>query len=420
MFLFFLILALTARYRRGNFLICEVDMPVYANQSSMKVIPYRKVGERKFVHYFPGAPMLVDISRFLSQVIPCFLVCFFIHYGQVYPRTAKFSSSLVWEMDPDEFEAVTTIAKSRKTFPKNTLLPKSIIDSLVDPDDLEASLKPCTVRKQSKEIMQLQPLRAVCTTHLEPHVAFARSLVFSVLNAGAVNVRQARKQTSPIYGWDESLFMKVFQCFNISTHVTIRRNSPTISPVQPQSYEGAWANRRRREIQLILTAGNELDKWCAFDDFKATADRFYSNSGYKEISAKCVVEVVAIHTVDTRRSVGKQSKISVFVSTVFITPARKIEWSPLRWEGFHPIDDSDRIKSHILNWYDTVLLVERTPGRDSSVPSASSVSSVSMHTPTPSQNQFSSPSSRVLRSVSSRGSSLAAFLTPPLHDALDD
>ena len=43
-------------------------MPVYANQSNMKVIPYRKVGERQFVHHFPGTAMLVDISRFLSQV----------------------------------------------------------------------------------------------------------------------------------------------------------------------------------------------------------------------------------------------------------------------------------------------------------------------------------------------------------------
>ena len=319
---------------------------------------------------------------------------------------------------------------ARRTYPTNTLLPKAIIDSLVDPDDLEASVKPHTVRRQSKELLQLQPLRALCTSHLQPHVSFARSLVFSVLNAGAVNVRQARKQTSPIYGWDENLFLKVFEGFSTSKHVTARRNSPTIPPVQPQSYEGAWASRRRREIQVILTSGKKLDDWCAFDEFKATAVRFYSNSGYKEVSAKCVVEVVAIHTVDTRRSVGKQSKVSIFVSTVFVTSARKIEWSPLRWEGSQPIDNSTTIATHILKWYDAMLAVERTPGRDSSVFSVSSVPSVpsvpSVHTahtcsPTPVANKFLTPSTRALRSWSTQDSeSLPSLSTPPQRRHFDD
>ena len=49
-------------------MICEVDMPVYNNQTEMSIIPYRRVGERKFVHHFPGKPILIPVTRFLSQV----------------------------------------------------------------------------------------------------------------------------------------------------------------------------------------------------------------------------------------------------------------------------------------------------------------------------------------------------------------
>ena len=43
-------------------------MPVFASQTEMFVIPYRKVGDRKFVHHFPGKTMSVPVCRFLSQV----------------------------------------------------------------------------------------------------------------------------------------------------------------------------------------------------------------------------------------------------------------------------------------------------------------------------------------------------------------
>ena len=43
-------------------------MPVYASQTKMNVIPYKKVAPTRFVHNFPGISILVDITRFLAQV----------------------------------------------------------------------------------------------------------------------------------------------------------------------------------------------------------------------------------------------------------------------------------------------------------------------------------------------------------------
>ena len=56
------------RYKRGEFLLCEVDMPVFNNQTEMSIIPYRQVGDRKFLHHFPGKAVSIPVTRFLSQV----------------------------------------------------------------------------------------------------------------------------------------------------------------------------------------------------------------------------------------------------------------------------------------------------------------------------------------------------------------
>ena len=71
---------LTAEYRRGQFVVCEVAMPVYASQSKMSVIPYKKITPTQFVHQFPGVAIFVDVTRFLAQVLVCthtsnFFIC---------------------------------------------------------------------------------------------------------------------------------------------------------------------------------------------------------------------------------------------------------------------------------------------------------------------------------------------------------
>ena len=67
-FFIFLCSVPSARYKRGEFLLCEVDMPVFNNHTEMSIIPYRKVGERKFLHHFPGRAISIPVNRFLSQV----------------------------------------------------------------------------------------------------------------------------------------------------------------------------------------------------------------------------------------------------------------------------------------------------------------------------------------------------------------
>ena len=153
----------------------------------------------------------------------------------------------MWELDEGEFDDIKLLASTRRPSPRNGLLPESVVDSLVDPDDISAKIRPSKVAKQQQELRKLQPLQRMFSSHLEPFTQFARYLVWNVLNSGPVNSRQARKLTQTIYGWDETLFLKVFDCFGAPGPVTIRRNAPLFPPVQPPSYEGAWAAGRESD-----------------------------------------------------------------------------------------------------------------------------------------------------------------------------
>ena len=267
------------------------------------------------------------------------------------------SSSLVWELDEEEFSKNFALSFEYRPNTRNGSLSQEIIDSLLDPDDIAAQIKPRLVRKQQEELKSLQPLRTLVTSHLEPHVQHARFLVFSILNAGAVNTRQARKLTPTIYGWDETLFLKVFGAFGATGPVTIRKNSPENPPSQPESFEGAWATRKRREVQALCGAGKVLDTWCSFNDFPPTQDRYYIGSGYKEVSAKFVVEVAAILTVNTSKPVGRQSKVAIYVFTAFVNSSRQIVWSPVRWTTAQPISTNASVRSHLLGTFDIMQLV---------------------------------------------------------------
>ena len=242
-----------------------------------------------------------------------------------------------------------------------------MVDTLVDPDEISAKITPKKVAKQQNELRMLQPLRATFSSHLEPFFQYARYLVWSVLNSGPVNSRQARKLTHTIHGWDETLFLKVFGSFGAPGPVTIRRSAPMLPPVQPQSYEGAWAAGKRRELQVVCAAGKLLDDWCAFHHFDATASRYFGWAGYKEVSVKVLVEVAAIHTVNTRARIGRQSKVSIYVTTAFVNATRQVNWSPLRWATNHPISQNAAVHTHLLKTYDKFMAVDHLSDKDSTV-----------------------------------------------------
>ena len=322
------------------------------------------------------------------------------------------SSSLVWELDEEEFSKILALSSEIRPNTRNSSLSQAIIDSLLDPDEIAAQISPRLVKKQQQELKSLQPLRILVTSHLEPHVQHARFLVWSVLNAGAVNTRQARKLTPAIYGWDETLFMKVFGAFGATGPVTIRRHAPENPPSQPESFESAWATGKRREVQALCGAGRVLDTWCSFNDFPPTQDRYFIGSGYKEVSAKFVVEVAAILTVNTSKPVGRQSKVAIYVTTAFVNSTRQIIWSPVRWSTAQPIINNAAVRSHLLGTFDIMQLVQHTPGRDSSLPS------VTTQSPTPSAQVLSISSHQTPRSSERAATSSLPQLSspPPIED----
>ena len=237
----------------------------------------------------------------------------------------------------------------------------------MDPDDIASKVNPKKVKRQQQELSKLQPLRELFSSHLEPFTQYARFLVWSVLNAGAVNSRQARKLATTIYGWDETLFLRVFETFGKPGPVSVRRNAPLSPPVQPPSYEGAWAAGKRRELQVVCCAGKVLDDWCSFSHFDATSQRYYGFSGYKEVSVKLVVEVAAIHTVNTSARMGKQNKVAIYVTTAFLNSSRQVNWSPVRWTTHHPISQTEAVRTHLIKTYDKFMLVDHLSEKDSTV-----------------------------------------------------
>ena len=263
----------------------------------------------------------------------------------------------MWDLDDKQVETIKALAVSRKSFVKDGVLPQDVIESIIDPDDLVSQVRPALAKQQKKELQQLQPLVSTFTSHLEPFVNVARHEVWKILNSGGPSVRQARKATF-IYGWDEPLFLRVFEAFGSPGPVTIRRNAPLNRPTQPISFEAAWGTKRRREVQLVLTAGKKLDQWCSFQLFPATAHRFFAEAGYKQVSAKLVVEIGAIHTVDNNRISGKECRVALFVSTVTVNSQREVLHSPLRWDSHHPLPAGLDLEQHALAFYDKMHLVE--------------------------------------------------------------
>ena len=304
----------------------------------------------------------------------------------------------MWELDDQQVETLKSLAVTQKTFVKGGLLPQNLIDSIVDPDDLVALVRPALAKQQKKELQQLQPLSSMFTSHLHPLLNFARHQVWTILNSGGPDVRQARKATF-IYGWDENVFRHVFDGFGEPGPVTIRRNAPLNPPSQPESFEAAWGTKRRREVQLVLTAGKMMDQWCSFQAFPATARRFFADSGYKQVSAKMVVEIGAIHTVDNNRIAGKECRVALFVSTVTVNSQREVLHSPLRWQSHHPLPGGADLEEHALAFYDKMHLVE--------------AESTTAATPTTQSTQVSPQVSILNRAPSALSTPLSSALPSP-------
>jgi hypothetical protein len=151
--------------------------------------------------------------------------------------------------------------------------------------------------------------------------------------------------------------------------------------MQPASYEGAWASKQKRSTQLLAVAGSALDDWCSFQQFSATSNRFYAGAGYKEVSAKLIVELAAILTVDTKRPIGRQSQVTLFVTTISINSQRVFLSSPCRWPTNHPIDYGAAVQEHAQDFYQRMCEVSTLPSdtvqstKATSTPHSLSVSS---------------------------------------------
>ena len=267
----------------------------------------------------------------------------------------------MWELDGDDVANLAGLTSARRQQLPNGCLPESVIKSIVDPDDLCETLKPSILRKQANAVKAIQPLRAVFSSHLEPQLAYARNIVWTILNSGSADVRQARK-AAVIWGWDEALFLSVFEKLGAALGpVTVSRGASSVPLAQPASYEGAWASKRKREVQLLAVAGPALHAWCSFHDFDATRRRFFWGSGYKEISAKLVVELAAVLTVDTKRCIGKQSKVTLYVSTMTVNSQLACLSSPCRWPTNHPVDNGAVVQSHALEFYKNMCDLSTIP-----------------------------------------------------------
>ena len=267
----------------------------------------------------------------------------------------------MWELDDDDLGMLTTLTSSRIKRPSSGCLSEDIIKSIVDPDDITDAVKPSVLRKQSRAFKAIEPLTTVISCHLEPFIAHARSVVWNLLNSGGADVRQARKR-AVIWGWDEIIFLSVFEKLRVQPGpATVQRRAALTPPMQPASYEGAWASKRKRSIQLLAVAGSALDDWCSFQDFRASSSRFYAGAGYKEVSAKLIVELAAILTVDTKRPIGRQSQITLFVTTISINSQRAILSCPCRWHTNHPIDYGVAVQEHAQDFYQKMCELSTVP-----------------------------------------------------------
>ena len=298
----------------------------------------------------------------------------------------------MWELDADDISNLLQLSSCPLKRPKSGCLSESVIKSIVDPDDLFDSVKPSILQKQNKAVQAIKPLRATFSSHLEPQFAYARHLVWTILNSGSADVRQARK-AAVIWGWDEVLFLSVFEKLRVPLGpVTVRKGAPSPPLAQPASYEGAWASKRKREVQFVGIAGRALDSWCSFHDFDATPRRFYWGSGYKEVSAKLVVELAAVLTVDTKRCIGRQSKVTLYVTTMTVNSQLTCLSSPCRWETCHPVDVGTDIQSHAIKFYQNMCDL-------STIPSATPKTDPSQMSTPPAVNQDDLSSTEAHRSL---------------------
>ena len=226
----------------------------------------------------------------------------------------------------------------------------------VDCDTILGRVSRAAQARQALEWAPVLPLSDVVGSHVIVLKNIVRERVWRVLASGSMDKKNARK-VETIYGWNEAQFRAVFDCFGGMTAVTARKNSPTVPPLQPPTFEAAWGAKRKRELQTVLTVGPAMESFCKFQDFNTASNptRFYYGHGRKEVGVKVISEIAAIFTVDTRRRPGKETRVQIFVSTCRVSAGYHIEWSHCGYPTNHQIDDGDECTGHVLSFYERVL-----------------------------------------------------------------
>ena len=162
---------------------------------------------------------------------------------------------------------------------------------------------------------------------------------------------------TPFFGLNEKQFLEIFSHFGPVGHVTIRKRCASVPLKQPPTFESAWGSGRKRELQVVLRPGRAMENFCKFQDFNRPGqrERFFFGHGYKQINVKIVSEIAAIFTVDSRKRPGRQTKLTIYTSTCFVTHGYQIKWSNCGYETTHDIDVGAECATNILDYYDRML-----------------------------------------------------------------
>ena len=226
----------------------------------------------------------------------------------------------------------------------------------LDPDAVLAGVSPKILKKQALESRTVFPLVAVTPSNDLLLTNAARERVWRVLASGGIDKQNARKKET-LFHWNENQFRSVFKEWGAPGPVTIRNRSSTIPASQPPTFESAWASKRKRELQVVLTLGHVMERWCRFQDFNtgSNPERFYYGHGRKQIGVKMVSEIAAIFTVDSSKRPGKECRVSLYISTVRVKTGGVVEWSYCGWPTAREIDDGEDATNAAMEFHERLM-----------------------------------------------------------------
>ena len=261
----------------------------------------------------------------------------------------------MWHLGDGEWAALLEEVKRVPTRTDLRSFPCPRIPDL-DPDVVLGGAPPRLLKKQALESLAVSPLVAVTPSNDVLLINAARERVWRVLASGGIDKQNARKKETLLH-WNENQFRSVFKEWGAAGPVTIRKKSPTIPPIQPPTFEAAWASKRKRELQVVLSPGRVMERWCRFQDFNtgSNPERFYYGHGRKQIGVKMISEIAAIFTVDSSKRPGKECRVSLYISTVRVKTGGEVEWSYCSWPTTRDIDDGDDATNAVLEFHDRLM-----------------------------------------------------------------